>query len=196
MVALLSSPLGLAQEVSTMKEATRAASEAAAAGQWKKSVAELERALWIARQNAPLEIRAAVVVNTPQRGLGLYTPATGGALEDRRLAIYVEVANFSLRPLHDNAAERKSLGRPADGVEREAILDVEGTFFAADGHRIGTMKLGSQRFVTRTVFGVTSFGLDVKLSGKVQPGTYRVQLQVTDRVSGKRTKRSVDYVVP
>lgn len=166
---------------------------------WKKkdattTVKALEQALDEARTAAPLEIRAAVVINHNHTGLGVYTPATGDVVEGRVARLYVEVANHA----HTKVS---SAGTP----ERWRVqLDVSGDFSYEDVAENGSVEvmplqqgvsLGSQSFETRTTSGVTSFGVEIKLGDKSPAGTYRVALKVKDAVGGKSATKAVKVVL-
>ena len=176
---------------SDIKQAQRAWQKRDAAG----AVAALERALEEARAGAPLEIRQAVVSNHDHTGLGVYTPAPGDVVEGRRARLYVEVAN--------HAHTRVSPGGSAEGARWRVQLDVSGDFsyedVADNGSveivKLQTVSLGTQSYETRTVSGVTSFGVEIKLGDKSPAGTYRVALKVRDAVGGKGAVRDVRLVL-
>ncbi len=167
---------------------------------WKKkdaatTVKALEQALDEARVAAPLEIRAAVAINHNHTGLGVYTPAAGDVVEGRIARVYVEVANHAhtrVSPAHDPASRWR------------VQLDVSGDFSYEDVAENGSVEivalqqnvqLGSQSFETRTMSGVTSFGVEIKLGDKSPAGTYRVLLRVKDAVGGKSATKDVKLVL-
>jgi hypothetical protein len=144
-----------------------------------KTVRELEQALELARAAAKLEVRRVEVVGRPHTGLGLFEPLPGGEVPARHVQLYVEVANFAF------AAE-------SDG-HSAAALEVEGDFYFEDGTPLGTQSLGTHRYRTRTPRGLTSFGLDVKLSEKTPPGEYRIDLIVRDTIGKKEARAPVVF---
>ena len=167
---------------------------------WKKkdattTVKALEAALDVARVPAPLEIRAAVVINHNHTGLGVYTPAAGDVVEGRIARLYVEVANHG----------HTKVSTSADPSTRWRVqLDVSGDFSYEDVAENGSVEvvplqqavsLGSQSFETRTMSGVTSFGVEIKLGDKSPAGTYRVVLRVKDAIAGKTAARDVKLVL-
>lgn len=167
---------------------------------WKKrdaaaTVRSLEAALDVARAAAPLEIRAAAVINHNHTGLGVYTPAAGDVVEGRIARLYVEVANHT----------HTRVSAAGDTVGRWRVqLDVAGDFSYEDVADNGSVEvvalqqnvgLGTQSFETRTPSGVTSFGVEIKLGDKSPAGAYRVALRVKDAVGNKTATRDVKLVL-
>lgn len=152
-----------------------------------RTVDALEAALLAARTLAPLRVRKAVVVATPPTALGVYRPADGGRLTKRQLKLYVEVDNFHHAPLQTDAGTEPLY---------EVHLDVNGIFFLEDGEELGQKSLGTHRFETRSPTGRTWLGLDVQLGDAVPPGTYQVEIEVTDRATEKKSSRRVAFKIP
>ena len=146
------------------------------------AVRTLEEALFAARQRAPLEVRRAVLVQTPHTGLGLYEPATGGLVRGRLLRLYVEVANHGHRALTPDAS----------GERHQVDLSVTGTFLF-EGEPIGARSLGQHSFTTRSPSGVTSFGLEARLSDKAPAGKYEVVLTVRDATTNREASSRVQF---
>lgn len=165
-------------------ELARAAIAAMNKSDWVEAVAQLEGALALARERAPLRIERAVVVHAPHTGLGVFEPAPGAVVKDGLLRLYVEVSSFGHR-----AVERDAMGE-----RYEVKLDVTGAFFA-DGEPIGERNLGAHSFITHTKSGVTSFGVEAKLGDKAPPGRYEVELKVRDTTTNKRASRRASFVI-
>lgn len=171
--ALLEKNLGAAKRSNVMKRDAR-------------TVDALEAALLAARELAPLRVRKAVVVATPPTALGVYRPSDGGRLVKRQLKLYVEVDNFRHTKIQtDSGAEPLY----------EVHLDVTGVFFLEDGQELGQKSLGTHRFETRSPTGRTWLGLDVQLGDAVPPGTYQVEIEVTDRATEKKSSRRVSFQI-
>lgn len=150
-------------------------------------VTALEQALEHARAEAPLEVRAVVVINHDHTGLGAYRPSLGDVVEGRRARLYVEVAN------HAHARSSQSAG----GLWR-VQLEVSGEFaYQADGEliKLPTVALGTQAYETRTPAGVTSFGVELRLGDKSPAGVYRLTLKVTDAIGNKAASRAAKLVL-
>ena len=172
-----------------------AALEAARAGLGRRAWADvadaLERALRVARGEAPLVLREARLVREPHAGLGAWTaaPTAGGdgaaVVEGRTLRLYVEVDNVVDAPLPD--------GR------RRLALGVRGRFALIndDGSReeLGEKDLGRQELSLWRTTGVHSFGVDVALSDKAPPGRYALTVVVGDEVGHKSAERSLPFVL-
>ena len=167
------------------EELLRSAASALKKKDSSTAVRALEDALVVVRKDAPLEVRALVVVNHDHTGIGLYTPAKGDVVDGRRIRFYVELAN------HAHSEISKGLWR--------VQLDVTGDFSFDDAkERLALqsgVSLGTQSYETRTPVGVTSFGVDVKLGEKSPAGTYHMLLHVTDAVSGKTAKQEARFVL-
>lgn len=148
---------------------------------WPEVVAAVEGALRVARNEAPLVVRQALVVREPHVGLGAYV-AVAEPIAARALRLYVEVDNVVDEALPD--------GR------RRVALAVSGRFRAVgvDGTRkeLGTVDLGRQELALWRTTGVHSLGLDVRLS-EAPPGRYTVELTVADLVGGKTATRPLEF---
>ncbi|MDP2342645.1 MAG: hypothetical protein Q8O67_16930 [Deltaproteobacteria bacterium] len=153
--------------------------------EWTTVIAALSEGLQKARDEAPLVVSRAVVVDGPHVGLGVYTPVKGALVRDRRLRLYVEVENLVARALPD--------GR------QELSLDVTGHFstVALDGTResLGRKSLGTQQVQTFRATGVHSFGVDVALGPDAPAGGYVVDVEVADRIGGKSARASVAFTL-
>ena len=156
--------------------------EAARAQDWRRAVDALEAGLSIARKEAPLEVRKAVVVHQAHTGIGLYEPATGGEIKDQELNLYVEVANF----------ENKSVGKEKFQVK----LEVSGEFQLEDGTVLGSRQLGTHAFQTRSPTGVTSFGIDVRLGQTAPKGLYLLKLIVKDLQTKREAFQNLAFRIP
>ena len=149
------------------------------AGQRQAALGTLEAAVKTLRQDAPLEVRKAVVVARPHTGLGIYDEVA--VVPGRLVMLYVEVANHTHRPLRDGRFQ--------------VALAVSGHFHYEDGTDLGERVLGQHRYMTHTPAGVTSFGLDLKLGEKAPAGRYDVDLEVKDTLGGKRATRKLSFVL-
>jgi hypothetical protein len=154
--------------------------------EWPALIAALAEGLRLARDEAPLVVSRAVVVDGPHVGLGVYTPVTDGVARDRRLRLYVEVENLVSRPLPDGRSELS--------------LDVTGHFtaIASDGAQesLGKKSLGTQQVQTWRPLGVHSFGVDVALGHDAPAGGYVVDVEVADRIGGKSARLAVPFKLP
>lgn len=158
---------------------------------WPDVVDALERALRVARGEAPLVLREARLVREPHAGLGAWNaaPAAGrdgaAVVDGRTLRLYVEVDNVVDAPLPD--------GR------RRLALGVRGRFALEndDGPReeLGEKDLGRQELSLWRTTGVHSFGVDVALSDKAPPGRYSLTVIVTDDVGHKSAERTLPFVL-
>lgn len=182
-------PSGTASaDVVTGLDAARAALSRRA---WPDVVDALERALRIARGEAPLVVREARLVREPHAGLGAWTalPLAGadgaGVVDGRTLRLYVEVDNVGDAPLPD--------GR------RRLALGVRGRFALQndDGTRdeLGEKDLGRQELALWRTTGVHSFGVDVSLSDKAPPGRYVLTVIVNDELGRKSAERTLPFVL-
>ena len=179
--AALAGPSGTASaDVGRGLAAARAALDAR---QWPAVVDALAEALRLARAEAPLVVRQALVVRDPHAGLGAYTPVTG-PLRERELRLYVEVDNLVEATLPDR--------------RRRLAVEVGGRFayVGVDGARkeLGHVDLGRQELALWRTTGTHSLGVDVRL-GDAPPGQYHLELAVTDLVGGKSAVRPVSFTL-
>lgn len=148
-----------------------------------RAVDRLSEALSLARRQAPMKIRAALAVDEIY-GLGVYTPAKGGALKGRLLQLYVEIENFDTEAVEDRARVR---------------LELSGTFSVeVPGEPkkvLGKKTLGEQVYETRAPLGVAYLGTAIDLGGDFEPGTYHVELKVKDLVSSKVATQDVLFLI-
>jgi hypothetical protein len=62
--------------------------------------------------------------------------------------------------------------------------------------KLPTVNLGTQSYETRTIAGVTSFGVELRLGDKSPAGTYRLALRVHDAIANKSASRDARLVLP
>lgn len=134
------------------------------------------------QEEAPLRVRRALVVARPPTGLGVYEPLPEGLVQGRQAFLYVEVEGF----------HRRQVAGGASAVS----LTVRGDFFLDDGSPLGSRTLGTHAYVTHTPHGLTYFGPQLQLSERAPAGTYHVDVQVHDDVSGKTASARVRLRLP
>lgn len=134
------------------------------------------------QEAAPLRVRRALLVARPPTGLGVYEPLQGEVVRDRQAFLYVEVEGFHRRPTAGDASA--------------VSLTVSGDFFLEDGTPLGTRPLGTHAYVTHTPHALTYFGPQLQLSERAPAGTYHVDVQVRDDVSGKTASARVRLLLP
>ncbi len=182
----LASALAFAERARTLRADVRALLDGAQKALRQNDPASaadaLEGAALLVREDAPLVIKKAVVVQGPPEGLGVYSEAVEGKVRDRQIWLYVEVASFG----------RRALGPDTWEVE----LSVSGDFSLEDGSSIGTLSLGKHAYRTHTPHALTFFGPNMKLSDKAPAGAYLIELTVTDAITKKQAKKRVRFVIP
>lgn len=151
-------------------------------GELGEATARAEALLLGLREAAPLRVRRALLVAGPPTGLGVYEPLPGGIVRDRQAFLYVEVEGFHRRPTTGDASV--------------VSLTVSGDFFLEDGTPLGNRPLGTHTYVTHTPHGLTYFGPQLQLSARAPAGTYQVEVQVRDDVSGKTANARVRLLLP
>ena len=181
-VVLARSEAPVATSLAKARALVDAALAALAKNDLAKSADALEEAALHVREEGPLIIQKAVVVNAPPQGLGVYDEAPSGRVRDRQVWLYVEVAGFGRRALDPHTSE----------VE----LSVSGAFSLEDGTPIGTMSLGKHGYRTHTPHALTFFGPNLKLSDKAPAGAYLLDLTVSDAVKKQRATARVRFLIP
>jgi hypothetical protein len=170
---------------SARAKVTEAMSDARAAldkRDFTSTIAALEHAVLAASEEAPLEIRKAIVVRKPiTYQLGVYEASPGEIVSDGVVRIYLEVANFGTRVI--------------DPETHAVELKLSGSFSLADGESIGKKELGVHAFKTRTPHHVTPVGLEFSLGKNVPRGAYLVDVRVVDAVTRKEATKKVRFVI-
>ena len=182
LAALVGGAVWAAPDSQTVADIATSAAKAARSGDFRSAVEQLQEALQRARGQAALQVRRAVVIQTPPEGLGRYVPAPRGEVKGHQLNLYVEVANFG----------HKSVGPEAWNVS----LKVTGYLRYADGEKKARQDLGRHQYTTRTRSGVTYLVLSLALSEKTPKADYVMELEVRDEIAGKTGRGSVKFVVP
>lgn len=170
--------------VAEVTAALSSASQALAKRAWPDVVAALEVALGAARNEAPLVVRQAVLVEGRHTGLGLYSPLPSAVVTGSALSFYVEVDNLGARALQNG--------------QWETSLEVIATFSTVSGGKtelLGKKNLGTQTAQTWRVVGVHSLGLDVNLGKDAPGGAWVVDLEVRDLVGGKSAHKAVPFTL-
>jgi hypothetical protein len=170
-------------------------------GESAAAVDRLAAALTTARLDAPMRVRRVVVVNHDDRGLGRYTAAPGGAVDGRRLRLYVEVEGFAAKPpralgataTHAPVASQVALQALGAFAFREPPATPGAAWVWTD---LGERAIGNIAYETTLSTSETSFVIDVALGERSPAGTYRVAVGVKDTL-GNRSARAlpVEFVL-
>lgn len=175
-----SAPTPAADDVGKLRRAIKRADEAVTRGDDKAAVNELQSALRLARERAPLELSRLTVVNRVPEGLGMISPASGGRVFGPTLRLYAEVRNFATRP-----TERG----------HEVYLATDAAFYYADGELITrAQNIGEHRFFASTIHDVTFMVVELTARG-LPPQPYQVELIVRDQISGKTARARTTFEV-
>ncbi len=117
------------------------------------------------------------------RGLGDFDECHDHEVDVNAMNIYLEMVNPGYHEEHDQYGPRFI-----------SKIEAIGHFFSKEGAVLGHKSLGVTEMKRLKAYPVQAFGIQLALSDKLDAGRYRVDIELHDKITQKRSQKTLHFI--